>query len=98
VKEVVKDFLYQGVKGDGMVGIDIYFVWSSILNNFSEQWWLIKVGSMYTIQDVVAADEKVRVLEEPCMMLYKNGRWIRFVGWGINDQVKTRSRREKHNK
>jgi hypothetical protein len=81
-----------------MVGIDTYFVLSSILNNFSEQWWLIKMGLVYTVQDVVAADEKVHVLEKPCMMFDENGRWIRFVGWEINDRVKTRSRREKHNK
>jgi hypothetical protein len=97
VKEVVKDFSYQGVKGDGMVGINAYSVWFSILNNFSEQWRLIKMGSVYTVQDVVTADEEVRVLEEPCMMFDENGGWIRFVGGGINDRVKTRSRREKHN-
>jgi hypothetical protein len=80
VKEVVKDFLYQGVKGDGIVGIDTYFIWSSILNNFLEQWRLIKMRSMYTIQDVATADEKVCILEETCIMLDENGRWIRFVG------------------
>jgi hypothetical protein len=67
------------------------------MNDFSEQWWLIEVGLGYTIQDVVAADEKVCILKEPCMMLDENSGWIRFVGWGVDDWVKTRSRREKHN-
>jgi hypothetical protein len=79
VKKVIKDFFYQGVKGNWMIGIDTYFVWSSIMNNFLEQWRLIEMGLVYTIQDVVAADEKVCVLEEPCMMLDKNSGWIRFV-------------------
>jgi hypothetical protein len=37
------------------------------------------MGLVYAIEDVVATNKEVCIFEEPCVVLDKNSRWIRFV-------------------
>jgi hypothetical protein len=66
------------------------------MNYFLEQWGLVKMRLVSTIENSVETNEEISSREEPDMMFDEYGRWVKFVGKGINDGFETRSRGKKH--
>jgi hypothetical protein len=85
MKEVVKDFLLQSVERNGVVGISTYSVGFSIVDYFLEQWELIKIRLVNTIEDSVETNEEVSNREKPDVVFDKYGRWVKLIGKRVND-------------
>jgi hypothetical protein len=96
MKEVIKDFLLQGVKRNGVVGIGTYSIGFSIVDYFLEQWGLIKIRLVNAIEDSVETDEKVGSGEKPDVMFDKYGRWVKLISKRVNDGFKNGSGGKKH--
>jgi hypothetical protein len=96
MKEIIKDFLLQGVERNGVVRISTYSIGFSIVDYFLEQWGLVKIGLVNTIKDSVETNEEVGSRKKPDMMFDEYGQWIKLVGKRINDGFKDGSWGKKH--
>jgi hypothetical protein len=96
MKKVVKDFLLESVKRDGVIRISTYPISSSIMDYFLEQRGLIEIGLMNAIKDSIETDEEVGSREKPDMVFNKYSWWVELVSKGINDGFEDGSRGKKH--
>jgi hypothetical protein len=96
VKKVVKDFLFESVERNGIMGIGTDSIDSSIMDNFLEQRGLIEIGLMNAIEDSIKTDKEVSGREKPDVVFDEYSRWIEFVSKGIGDGFKNGSGRKKH--
>jgi hypothetical protein len=97
MKKIIKDFLFESVERNGVIGIGTYSIGSSIVDYFLEQWGLIEIGLMNAIEDSIKADKEVSGREKPDMVFNKYSQRVEFVGKGINDGFEDGSRGKKHN-
>jgi hypothetical protein len=96
MKKVVKDFLLESVKRDGVIRISTYPISSSIMDYFLEQQGLIELGLMNAIEDSIETDKEVGSREKPDMVFNEYSQWVELVNKGINDRFKDGSRGKKH--
>jgi hypothetical protein len=57
MKEIIENFLFQGIERNGVAWVGSDFFIFSILEDFLKQRGLVKVRLMNTVQDSVKADE-----------------------------------------
>jgi hypothetical protein len=96
VKKIVEDFLFESVERNGVMGIGIYSINSSIMDYFLEQRGLIEIGLMNAIEDSIETNKEVGSWKKPDVVFDKYSRWIEFVGKGIDGGFKDRSGGKKH--
>jgi hypothetical protein len=96
MKKIVKDFLFESVERNGVMGIGTYSIGSSIMDYFLEQRGLIEIGLMNAIEDSIETDKEVSSREKPDMVFDEYSRRIEFVGKGINDGLEDGSGGKKH--
>jgi hypothetical protein len=95
VKKVVENFLLKSVKRNGVIRIGTYSIGFSIIT-FLEQWRLVEIGLVNTVENSIETNEEISSREEPDMMFDKYGQWVKLVGKRINDGFENRSRGKKH--
>jgi hypothetical protein len=78
------------------VRIGTYPIGFSIVDYFLEQWELVKIGLVNTIEDSVETNKKVSSREKPDMMFDEYGWWVKLVSKRINDGFEDGSRGKKH--
>jgi hypothetical protein len=96
VKEVVKNFLLKSVERNGVIRIGTYSIGFSIINYFLEQWRLVEIGLVNTVENSVKTNEEIGSREEPDMVFDEYGWWVKLVGKKINDGFENGSRGKKH--
>jgi hypothetical protein len=96
VKEVVENFLLKSVERNGVMRIGTYSIGFSIMNYLLEQWGLVEIGLVNTIENSIKTNEEVGSRKEPDMMFDEYGWWVELVGKRINDGFENRSREKKH--
>jgi hypothetical protein len=83
-------------KRNGIVRIGTYSIGFSIVNYFLEQWGLVKIGLVNTVENSVETNEEIGSGKEPDMMFDEYGQWVKLVGKRINDGFEDGSRGKKH--
>jgi hypothetical protein len=78
------------------VGIGTYPISFSIVNYFLEQWGLIKIRLVNTIEDSIEINEEVSSGEKLDMMFDEYSQWVKLIGKRVNDGFKDGSGGKKH--
>jgi hypothetical protein len=96
MKEVIRNFLLKSVERNGVMRIGTYSIGFSVMNYLLEQWGLVEIGLVNTVENSVKTNKEIGSGEELDMMLDEYGQWVKLVGKKINDGFEDRSRGKKH--